>query len=409
MGFDLRQFHPQRPPALLLGGVNLVRALGLGGIPAIVASPEPDAPAKASRYALGSLLLPPLERHDAVLETLLRAGERLADALGCKVPLVYGDDDYLNLVQENHAALSPYYAVVLNEPQVSRALIDKERFERFARSRGLPVPRTLAWEELESWYGPVLAKPKLKLRYEDSAIFQHLFGGAGKARVFASGPEIAANPLARQLREDLLLQEYVAGDDRDLWSFHGFADENGKLLVSFSGRKIRTFPLLTGSSSYLEMVHDDAFAFVGRHIAARVPLKGVFKMDLKQDAATGAWRLLEINARFNLWHHLAARNGLNLPRIAYDYLVYQKRPEIKAYRTTHRWLSLRHDYRSYRALAARGELGAWAWLRSIVRSPKVYDVFSWSDPLPFVRHCLARARRIPRLTLRLKQWLSTAS
>jgi hypothetical protein len=43
MGFDLRRFHPQRPPALLLGGVNLVRALGLGGIPAIVASPLFDS------------------------------------------------------------------------------------------------------------------------------------------------------------------------------------------------------------------------------------------------------------------------------------------------------------------------------------------------------------------------------
>lgn len=409
MGFDLRQFHPQHPPALLLGGVNLVRALGLGGIPVIVASPEPDAPAKASRYAQGSLLLPPLESRDAVLETLVRAGERLADALGGKVPLVYGCDDFLSLIQEHHAALAPYFALILNDPEVARALIDKDRFEAFGRSRGLPVPRTLQWEELDGWSAPLLVKPKVKIGYDDSAIQQRLFGGTGKARVFASGPELSALPLARQMRDQLMLQEYIPGDDRNIWSFHGYADEHGKLLAWFVGRKIRTDPPLVGLSSYLELAHDDAFASVGRHVAARAGLKGVFKIDFKQNAMSGAWRVLEVNARFNLWHHLAARNGLNLPRIAYDYLLYGKRPATQAYRTDWRWLALRHDYRAYRALAARGELGAWAWVRSILQAPKVYELFSWTDPLPFVRHLATKARRIPRLTLRVKRWLSTAS
>jgi hypothetical protein len=35
---DLRELRPERPPVLLVGGLNLVRALGLAGIPAIVAA-----------------------------------------------------------------------------------------------------------------------------------------------------------------------------------------------------------------------------------------------------------------------------------------------------------------------------------------------------------------------------------
>jgi predicted ATP-grasp superfamily ATP-dependent carboligase len=409
MDFDLRRFHPQRPPALLLGGVNLVRALGFGGIPAIVASPDPDAPAIASRYAHGSLLLPPLEKRDAVLDTLLRAGARLADALGTRVPLVYGCDDFLSLIQENESALAPHFAFILNDPEVGRALIDKDRFEAFGASRGLPVPRTLQWEDLEGRSAPLLVKPKVKIGYDDSAIYQRLFGGAGKARVFASGRELLALPLARQLRDHVVLQEYIAGGDRNIWSFHGYADETGRLLAWFVGRKIRTDPPLVGMSSFLELAHDDAFAAVGRNVAARAGLKGVFKIDFKQDATTGAWRVLEINARFNLWHHLAARNGLNLPRIACDYLLHGKRPAAQTYQTQWRWLALRQDYRSYRALAARGELSAWAWLRSILSSPKVYELFSWTDPLPFARHLVRRARRIGRFSLRVKRWLSTAS
>jgi len=46
---DLGRSPPGRPPVLLLGGLNLVRALGLARIPVIVASDQPDAVAMASR------------------------------------------------------------------------------------------------------------------------------------------------------------------------------------------------------------------------------------------------------------------------------------------------------------------------------------------------------------------------
>ena len=386
----------------------MVRALGLGRVPVIVASPRADAPAARSRFALQSIRLPPLEDRATLVGTLLRAGERLSAAAGCRLPLFYSNDDYLSLVHENRDALGRHFALMLNPPEVAQALIDKERFEGFARSRGLRVPRRLDWDELGRWPAPVLVKPKLKIGYDDSPTRIELFE-RGKARVFANGPQLAAHPLARRLREQLLLQEYVPGDDHQLWSFHGYADEKGELLAWFVGRKLRTFPLLTGQSAYLELVHDPAFAWVGRQVAARVPLRGAFKIDFKQDSTNGVWHVCEINARFTLWHYLAARNGLNLPRIAYDYLTTGKRPRLWDYATTYRWFSLRHDYRAYRALAARGELGFWGWLRSIAQAPRVYDVLSWSDPLPFVRHVLSRARRFPNLTVRFKQWLSTAS
>jgi D-aspartate ligase len=413
--FDVRRFHRDHPPALLLGGLNLVRALGRGGIPVIVASPRPDWPAAASRYAQGRLLLPGVERRDAFVQTLLDAGERLSNALGRKIPLFYGDDDYLNVILEHRQVLSRYFAFIVNDPVVARALIEKDQFEAFAERQGLPVPRTLRWEELEGWYSPVIAKPKVKIRYDDSAIFQRLFSGAGKGRVFASGPELTAIPLACQLRDDLVTQEYIPGDDRNLWSFHGYADEKGELLACFIGRKIRTYPNFTGESTYLELVHNDAFAAVGRDAAARIPLRGVFKMDFKRDNVSGAWRLLEVNARYNLWHHLGAANGLNLTRVAYDYLVHGQRPQAPLpYRTTHRWLALKADFRAYRELSARGELTLGSWLHSLVQTPMVYDVFSWRDPMPFVRHVLSRWRmRIPRLrariTAQLARWLSTAS
>jgi len=72
----LHSLDRSRVPVLLLGGVNLVRCLGLAGIPAIVASPDPAEPAFASRYCRASVVLPPYD-HPKVVSRLLALGEQL--------------------------------------------------------------------------------------------------------------------------------------------------------------------------------------------------------------------------------------------------------------------------------------------------------------------------------------------
>jgi D-aspartate ligase len=407
---DLRRFNAARPPVVVLGGLNVTRACGLAGLPVIVAAAEAESPVFLSRYCAGALLLPPLAQTDAVGEKLMRLGERLSRALGRAVPLFYGNDDYLNVMLQNRGRLSQHFRFVVNEPEVAAALIDKERFDAFTRARHLPVPRMLEWDEAAAFEGPVLVKPKLKIAYEQTAVYLRLFGGAGKARVFASGRDLAASSLAFALRGELVLQEYVPGSDREIWSFHGFADERSRVLTWFTGRKIRTWPAFTGQSSYLELAHHEALAELGHRIVAQAPLKGVFKIDFKRDPHSGRFYMLEVNARFNLWHYLAAANGLSVPRVAYDYLLEGRTPGTPPrFGTSVRWLHFKHDWRAYRELAARGELGLLRWAASLVLSRKVHELFAWSDPVPWAVHCIRRLRRLPRLTSRLRRWLFTAS
>jgi predicted ATP-grasp superfamily ATP-dependent carboligase len=414
-----RRFDAARPAAVVLGGLNVTRALGLAGIPVIVASTNPREPAFASRYCRGALRLPRLDRA-AALDSLMRAGEYLATSLaGRRVPLFYTNDDWQRLVQEHRALLSRHYALALNDAEIAAAVIEKDLFQPLAAARGLPIPRMLEWEALEHFERAVVIKPRTKFDWHVSPVFVRLFGREGKACVFASGRALLADTAARELRDQLLIQEYVEGDDRQIWSFHGFCDETGVLLDCFVGRKIRTYPALTGMSSYLELAYDEDVAEVGRRIVSGLGLKGVFKIDLKRDALNGRLRLLEVNARYNLWHYLGAANGVNLPAVAYHYLVHGARPAGAArYGTTCRWLYLRYDWKAYRELAGRGELGFVRWLRSLAATPLVYQLWAWNDPLPLfdllgrrLKSRLARlaARLASGLNTRLRRWRSTAS
>jgi len=405
-----RRFSAERPPVLLLGGLNVLRALGLAGIPVIVAATCADEVALVSRYCCGRLSLPSLDNRRAVVDTLLRAGERLAGELGRRPPLFYSNDNWQRLVQDYREELSQHYTLLLNNTDVANAVIDKDLFQSLAAARGLPIPRTLAWQALGGIEGPVLIKPHAKYGHDLSAAQLRLFGRQGKARVFPNGRALLADGAAQQLRDELLIQEYVDGDDRQIWSFHGFSDEHSQLLDWFIGRKIRTYPALTGASTYLELAHNEELAQLGRDIVTTLGLKGVFKIDLKHDPHSGRFRLLEVNARYNLWHYLGAANGLNLPLTAYEYLVHGKRPAApRGYRTKHRWLYLRFDWLAYRELAARGELTFHGWLASLASAPRVCQLFRWDDPLPFLFRLRHFGSRLPQLTTAMRRWLSTAS
>lgn len=405
-------------PVMLLGGINLVRALGEAGIPAIVASTDAEDPALDSRHCAASLALPDLETPAAV-EALLAAGRRLWAHFGRRVPLMFGSDDALELVGRHRARLERYFLFLVNDAAVAVALIAKDRFQAFGRDRGLPVPRALAFggrgaDDLAAFPGAVLVKPKVKYDWHNTELCERLFGGDGKALIFPSGAEAAAHPDVAASAGDLLFQEYVAGDDTQLWSYHGYADARGEVLAGFVGRKVRTFPALTGESAFVELAWNHELECLGREVAARCPLKGFFKMDFKRDERSGAWLLLEINARCSLWNYVGARNGVNLMDVAYRYLLDGTRPDSISHGIGWRWINLRLDWRAYRELSGRGELSFARWAWSVLASRNVYSLFAWTDPAPFLRSWQRRISRklgrpARRFTTRLMPWRSTAS
>jgi predicted ATP-grasp superfamily ATP-dependent carboligase len=407
-----------RIPVVLLGGVNLVRSLGLAGIPAIVASPKEDEPGFASRYCSARCLLPPYSLGDAAADALVAIGERLLTQYGRRVPLFYGGDDGLKLIYANRERLQRYFLLLLNDEQVARAMLSKDGFQEFAQRRGLPVPAALHWEgtgasSVAGHAGPVVVKPSNKDGWSDSHLRKRAFGRA-KALVFPSGADAAADTVLAHFRDQLTVQEYVSGDDTCNWSFHGFADEKGHVLHSFVGHKLRTCPPDNGESAYIELAANEELRALGTRLAACLPLKGIFKMDFKRDARTGRWYLLEVNARFNLWQYLGAANGINLMQTAYDYLLEGKRPGQTGYFTDKRWLSLELDARAFRDLRREGKLSLAGWLASLAASRKVYNLFAWSDPGPWASFWARRMTRLgtrapARFLTMVRQWRSTAS
>jgi D-aspartate ligase len=180
------------------------------------------------------------------------------------------------------------------------------------------------------------------------------------------------------------VQEMVPGPETRVESYHAYVNGAGTVVGEFTGRKIRTDPATYGETTALEITGERDVAEVGREVARRLGLRGVAKLDFKRDPA-GVLHLLEVNPRFNLWHHAAARAGVNLPALVYADLVGAARPRPRTARPGVRWVYHAHDARA----ARRQGVPLRQWVPWAV-SAEAKALVALDDPLPSVMGGLAR-------------------
>ena len=382
----LRKRRPPRDPlAYVLGDMDLVRPLGLAGIRCAVVACE-NCGLAHSRYTERLL---PLKMEDGSeeewVEALVTAGLREAQP----PVLFFQEDTHLLMVSRHRRRLAQAFRFALPEADFIEQLVDKARFQRLSEERALPVPRTRVLHPtpdsqppaLDLRY-PLIVKPLTRL--ESWATIER----GGKALALGGVADLAALwPRLTAAGIDLLAQELIPGPESAMESYHVYVDAQGEVAGEFTGRKIRTLPATYGHSTALTLTdirtQGADVAALGRDVAARIGLRGVAKFDFKR-APDGGLHLLEINPRFNLWHHLGAVAGVNLPALVYADLTGRRRPRAAIARAGACWCRLKTD-----RLAVREAGGSTlSWLLWAVRCEA--SSIHWDDPLPFLQPKLQR-------------------
>lgn len=381
------------PLACVLGDMDLVRPLGLAGIRCAVVGP----PGGATAHSRFTERLIPWEggNEDVLVDRLLRFGAAQAEK-----PVLYMEEDaQLLMVSRHRDRLSAVFRIALADADLVETLVDKGRFQALAERLDLPVPRTRRLSplpgseapDLDLCY-PLIVKPLTRRPPWDE------IEGLGKAIRLDGHDELRALwPRLIPVGIDLLAQELIPGPETRIESHHVYIDAGGAVAGEFTGRKIRTYPVDYGHSTALTITDIDGegadVAALGREIAARIGLKGVAKFDFKRDP-DGRLHLLEINPRFNLWHHLGAVAGVNLPAMVQADLTGRPRPDPHPAPAKARpgacWCHISKD-----RLAARDSgVPTARWLAWVARCEA--KAITPDDPMPFLRPKLDRLlARIP--------------
>jgi D-aspartate ligase len=396
-----------RALACVVGDLSIVRALGQRGIPVALAAPRGSAPSR-SRYCRTLIPTPSfVDDPDGAVDALIEWARGQTPK-----PVVFyqGDHDLLAL-SRHRERLSPHLHCVLPRRRLVEDLVDKLRFAVLAERLSLDVPKTLVLERnmnlgrvCDQWdQFPCVLKPTLRLHWFGSELQARATGTQKALRVENRAALRELLPLIEAHETSLVLQAAIEGGEERIVSYHAYVRPSGEVVAEFTGRKVRTSPRRYGVSTCVEITDDPRLKRLGRELLTRLEFSGVLKVDFKYDERERKHYVLEVNPRFNLWHHPAALAGTCVPELVYNDCVEPGAPLQKSkFRPGVRWLTLRDDYHAFREYRAAGELSAMGWLFDLATA-EVNEDFRISDPLPGLVQLFGVAqRKLRRLLLNRK-------
>lgn len=371
------------PPAVLLGldsmqGLQAARILARHGVPVVGVASSSDHYACRTRECEVVVA----RSRDELFEFLLSFGETLDEP----AVLIPCQDGRVLSVSRARDELSRWYRIVLPEPKVVEMLIDKVAFYTYATEHGFPIPPThILRDEDDARRAaaalpfPAVVKPAMRTSRWTAMTDEKAFMVGDGAELLSLYARLSAAD------EPLIAQQWIPGEISDLYSCNCYFSAGGELLCTFVARKLRQWPVDTGQSSLGEEVRDDTVLAESIRLLRSVDYQGLGYVEMKKDAVTGRYYIIEPNVgRPTGRSAIAEAGGVDLLFTAYCDAAGLPLPPNRrqSYRGV-KWIHLRRDLLSAFVTMRRGQLTVGGWLRSL-RGVRGFAVVSLRDPLPFL-------------------------
>ena len=375
------------PPAVVVG-------IGLTGLGMVRSLRDPRNPLSMPITAIDSDLRQPTaytrlcaKVHcpdvdgEGLVDSLIEQGRRRSER---PVLLLSQDLAVLTVAKHQHT-LSSFYRFSVPTADVTDLLMDKSRFGEYATRHGFNVPRTFAIngaDDLEPALAGLRFPCVLKPIYRNSAWSER---GYPKGFVCQTAAQLrAAYGQVSDVQSSFVAQEWIPGDDSEIYFCLAYFDEQSRPVATFTGRKLRQWPLAAGNTSLAEASGIPSIKQETVRLFETIKFRGLGSVEFKRDPRTGEFKIMEPTVgRANLQSETATANGVNLTWIAYAHLTGLDCGRIRLRPRPAIWINEFTDLQSGMARVGRGELSLGSWMRSY-RRPRYYAWFSWKDPLPAV-------------------------
>ncbi|NUU01812.1 hypothetical protein [Herbaspirillum robiniae] len=386
----------QRTHAVVVGGglnaLGIVRSLGAAGVALTVVDEDPKSPAMRSRYGRKSLAAS-LEG-DALTEHLLA----LATRFHRPAMLFVTEEKGVNTISAQRERLAGPYLLRLPGHERLMQLMHKQGFAELAEACASAVPRTVQigsradLPSLGQLRFPCVFKPAHK-DYGYGARFKKAYKVSDPGEVAALYAEI------EPVLADMVAQEWIEGEDDEIYFCLQYIGRDGQLVTSFVGRKIRSWPLHIGGTASCTAAWEFHAELTATTLDffTRTGFVGMGSMEYKRDRRDGRFYMVEPTVgRTDYQQEVATLNGVNIPLAAYRHeagLPALPMPEAPAAPPAHIWRDPQADKWAFE------EGGGKPDMRSA--GHKVMDAYlRWNDPLPWIDYMAGRLTALMHVRMR---------
>ena len=377
------------PCAIIIGldsmqGLQTARILAKRGVPVVSIAKDPKYHACRTRVCK-DIVYANTENYD-LIEVLKNLGKKLSK----KAVLYPCQDNNVMLVSQYRNELENYYHIIMPSHEVVEMLINKLSFYKHAEKNNLPIPPTFIIKNLAEAKDaahklryPSVIKPPVRsskwLKNTSSKAF----------KVFNTDEFISTYNQYKNLSDIMMAQEWIEGSDNNLYSCNCYFNKKSEPIVTFTARKIRQWPPITGQSSMGEECRNEVVLKETVKLFSGVEYIGLGYLEMKKDARNGKHFIIEPNiGRPTGRSAIAEAGGVELVYTMYCDAIGSPIPKNIAQNYIGvKWIHLLRDFQSAFYHWRQGDLDIRDWWRSI-RGKKAYAIFSPSDPLPFLSAAL---------------------
>ncbi len=364
-----------------LNGLGVVRSLARARIPVVALDVDLSKPTAATRF--GRKVKVPSLSGPAFVEALLALRPQFSE----NPVLILTEEPSVVSVSEERERLQAAYRFSLPDHDVLQTLLDKNLFQAAAEKYGFPVPRALVLQDgtdpgrVRGMRFPCILKPATK----DPNYSQHF---AKAYRVEDTDEVMRLWDEMRKVISSAILQEWIVGEDSDVYFCLQYRDRGNSPAANFVGRKVLQWPPLVGGTASCVPAPefaDELTEQTDRFFTA-MNFRGFCSMEYKRDRRDSRFYMVEPTVgRTDYQEEIATLNGVNIPAAAYfAALCLAPKPQTNQV-AAKGW---RDPVGYANALAARVG-GPPADVRA-VRYCDAY--FRIGDPGPYIRRQFARAR-----------------
>lgn len=385
-----------RYPALILktsrsvihhGALAVARTLARLGVPVYAVVEDAYTPLGVSRYLTKAFVW---ESCPADPESFVKALSLIGEFIARPTIIIPMDDLSAVWVAENAAALAQWFIVPPVPPDLPRRLANKACLQALCAEVGIPSARSIVPHSFndfraftESSKFPVLVKAAEQwLPMSDTFVTKAIRTPTELFNLFENynferGPR-------------LIIQEYIPGED---WICHGYYNSEKNLHLTFTGRKLRSYPNDAGSTALGLSVDNEPLRCVSEGLLKAVAYSGIIDMDWRKDERDGRYKILDCNPRVGQNFRMF-ETGAGIDVIRAHHLDLSGRSIDNAAQSEGRLFSVESFY--VLALLRGLPRGASKHDASKYLPPKSRELAWWSgdDQVPFVVMCVRLCARL---------------
>ncbi len=189
---------------------------------------------------------------------------------------------------------------------------------------------------------------------------------------------------------DMVVQEWIEGVDSEIYFCLQYIGQDGKVVGSFPGRKIRSWPPRVGGTASCTAAweHAEELTKLTADFFRQVGFSGMGSMEYKRDQRDGRFYMVEPTVgRTDFQEEVATINGCNLPLLAYCYELGLPLPTVIPLKPPRIWRDAQLERWSAQESGDPPDTQSASYLKK--------DAYwRWNDPRPALDHYMQRLMQV---------------